>query len=72
MDKKTAEKKVVRTFTATQQDLKMLETLAEYHGFSKSGTIRNLVKKEFWRVFPKGTGEVLPDPGARISGEGGR
>ena len=71
MDKKTAEKKVVRTFTATQQDLKMLETLAEYHGFSKSGTIRNLVKKEFWRVFPAGTADVRLVPGARVTGHDG-
>ena len=65
------EKKVVRTFTATAQELGMLEALAHYHGFSKSATITNLLKKEFWRVFPKGTGDVLPDPGARISGQGG-
>ena len=65
------EKKVVRTFTATVQELGMLEALARYHGFSKSATITNLLKKEFWRVFPKGTADVLPDPGARISGEGG-
>jgi hypothetical protein len=62
-----AEKKLVRSFTATPQDLKMLEALAEYHGFSKSGTICNLVKKEFWRVFPRGTDEIRPAPGAKVS-----
>ena len=60
-------KKLVRTFTATPRELGMLEALARYHGFSKSGTITNLVKKEFWRVFPQGTEEIPPDPGARVS-----
>jgi hypothetical protein len=64
------EKKIVRTFTATQQELGMLELLARYHGFSKSATITSLLKKEFWRVFPGGTGDVRPDPGARIAGGG--
>ncbi len=59
-------KKLVRTFTATPRDLHMLEALARYHGFSKSATITNLIKKEFWRVFPSGTEAVPPDPGARI------
>ena len=62
-----SEKKRVRTFTATPRELEMLQALARYHGFSKSGTITNLVKKEFWRVFPSGTEEVPPDAGARIS-----
>ncbi len=61
-------KKTVRTFTATERDLCMLEALAQYHGFSKSGTITNLIKKEFWRVFPAGTDVVAPEPGARITG----
>ena len=68
--KKASERKIVRTFTATQQEIGMIEALARYHGFSKSGTITNLVKKEFWRVFPQGTGKIRPEPGARISGEG--
>ncbi|MBI4605122.1 MAG: hypothetical protein HY721_24425 [Planctomycetes bacterium] len=62
-------RKLVRTFTATPQDLQMLEALARYHGFSKSAMITSLLKKEFWRVFPKGTGDVRPEPGARIRGE---
>jgi hypothetical protein len=61
--------KIVRTFTATPQELKMLEMLAQYHGFSKSATITSLIKKEFWRVFPRGTRDVVPDPGARLLGE---
>ena len=60
------ERKLVRTFTATRQDLDMLESLARYHGFSKSGTITSLLRKEFWRVFPAGTGAVRPDRGARV------
>jgi hypothetical protein len=66
------EKRVTRTYTATLQELKMLEVLADYHGFSKSGTIRNLVKKEFWRVFPGGTGDIRPAPGAKVTGEDSR
>lgn len=58
--------KRIRTFTATARDLEMLEVLARYHGFSKSATITSLIKKEFWRVFPAGTGSVRPDRGARV------
>ena len=50
----------------------MLELLARYHGFSKSGTITNLIKKEFWRVFPRGTEDIRPDPDARITSEEAR
>jgi hypothetical protein len=64
-----AEKKVVRTFSASRHDLRMLEAVAHYHGFSKSATITSLVKKEFWRIFPQGTEEIRPDPGARVLGE---
>ncbi len=58
--------KKIRSFTATDQDLAMLQAVARYHGFSKSGTITSLIKKEFWRVFPAGTAEVRPDRGARV------
>ena len=78
--------KIVRSFTATEQELEMLEAVAQYHGFtfaeeeevfryplvdgfSKSSTITNLLKKEFWRIFPGGTDAVQPQPGARISGQ---
>ena len=37
--------------------------------FSKSATIVNLIKKEFWRIFPAGTSAVPPDTGARIEEE---
>jgi len=63
-------RKLIRTFTATPAELSMLESVARYHGFSKSATLTNLLKKEFWRLFPGGTDEVRPDPGARITGEG--
>jgi len=66
---KIPEKKIVRSFTALPQELKMLAVLADYHGFSKSGTIRNLVKKEFWRVFPAGTDEIRPVAGAKVSAD---
>jgi len=62
------ERKTVRTFTATRRDLAMLEAIARYHGFSKSGTITSLVRKEFWRLFPGGTAAIRPDRGARVTG----
>ena len=61
-----AGRKVLRSFTATSREVEMLEAIAAYHGFSKSATITNLVKKEFWRIFPRGTKGIRPDPGARI------
>lgn len=62
------ERKTVRTFTAARQDLAMLEAIARYHGFSKSGTITSLIRREFWRIFPAGTESVRPDRGARVMG----
>ncbi|MEC8895230.1 MAG: hypothetical protein VX675_02815 [Planctomycetota bacterium] len=61
--------KVVRSFTASEQEIEMLAAVAQYHGFSKSSTITNLLKKEFWRIFPGGTEAVQPQPGARIAGQ---
>ena len=61
-------KKKVRTYSASDPDVQMLDALAVYHGFSKSGTITNLIKKEFWGVFPSGTGAIKPDVHARITG----
>jgi len=55
-----------RTYTATDQELEMLEAIARYHGFSRSATITSLIKKEFWRVFPGGTRSIRPDRGARV------
>jgi hypothetical protein len=59
-------RKVIRTFSATAQELEMLEAIARYHGFSKSATLTSLVRKEFWRLFPAGTGSIRPDRGARV------
>jgi hypothetical protein len=63
-------KKKVRTFSATDVEMHMLEALAAYHGFSKSAMLTSLVKMEFWRVFPKGTAIVKPHAGARVKGLG--
>ena len=62
-------KRKVRTFSAADRDMDMLEAVATYHGFSKSATIVNMIKKEFWRIFPAGTDVVPPDTGARIEEE---
>ena len=59
-------KKKVRTFSANDQEIAMLEALAAYHGFSKSAMLTSLVKKEFWRVFPAGTEQVRADVNARV------
>jgi hypothetical protein len=59
-------RKTIRTFTATSRDLLMLHAIARYHGFSKSGTLTSLVRREFWRLFPAGTTAVRPDRGARV------
>lgn len=63
-------KKKVRTFSANDEEMHMLEALAAYHGFSKSAMLTSLVKMEFWRVFPKGTAIVKPHAGARVKGGG--
>ncbi len=60
------DKKRVRTYSGSDRDVQMLDAVADYHGFSKSGTITNLIRKEFWRVFPKGTGSIKADPYAQI------
>jgi len=59
-------KKKVRTFSANDQEVVMLEALASYHGFSKSAMLTSLVKKEFWRVFPSGTEAVKADVNAWV------
>jgi hypothetical protein len=56
----------VRTFSATDRDVAMLEAVARYHGLNKSATITSLVRKEFWRIFPAGTGQIKPDRGAKV------
>ena len=56
----------VRTFSAHDRDVEMLEAVARYHGLNKSATITSLVRKEFWRVFPGGTAKIKPDQGAKV------
>ena len=62
-----AVRKLLRSFTATAGEIEMLEAIAAYHGFSKSATLTSLVRKEFWRIFPRGTRGIRPDPGAKIA-----
>lgn len=57
----------VRTFSAVDRDIAMLEAIAAYHGFSKSATITSLIRREFWRVFPAGAAGIEPDEGAAIT-----
>ncbi len=56
----------VRSFSATDVDVAMLEAVAGYHGFTKSATLVGLVRREFWRLFPGGTGDIRPAAGARV------
>ena len=62
------QKTKVSTFSATTRDLAMLEAVARYHGLNKSATIASLARKEFWRIFPKGTDKIRPDRGAKVEG----
>jgi len=48
------QKTKVRTFSATERDLTMLDAVAKYHGLNKSATIASLVRKEFWRAGSRG------------------
>ena len=56
----------VRSFSATDEDLAMLEAVASYHGQTRSGALVGLVRREFWRLFPAGTGAIRPAHGARV------
>jgi len=56
----------VRSYSATDRDISMLEAVARYHGMNKSATIASLVRREFWRVFPAGTARIRPDRGAKV------
>ncbi len=56
----------VRSFSATDADVAMLEAVAAYHGFTKSGTLVGLIRREFWRLFPAGTDGIKPAHGARV------
>jgi hypothetical protein len=66
MKKDPARVAKVRSFSATDEDVAMLDAVAAYHGFSKSATLVGLVRREFWRLFPAGTGEIKPARGARV------
>ncbi len=57
----------VRSFSATDEDMAMLEAVTSYHGFTKSATLVGLVRREFWRLFPAGTGDIRPARGARVT-----
>jgi hypothetical protein len=60
------QKTKVRTYSATDRDVGMLEAVARYHGLNKSATIASLIRREFWRVFPGGTDKIKPDRGAKV------
>jgi hypothetical protein len=60
------QKTKVRTYSATDRDIMMLEAVARYHGLNKSATIASLVRREFWRIFPAGSGKIKPDRGAKV------
>jgi hypothetical protein len=66
MKKSIGPRAKVRSFSATDEDVAMLEAVAAYHGFTKSATLVGLVRREFWRLFPAGTAEIRPARGARV------
>jgi len=59
-------KRKVRTYSATDREIQMLEAIARYHGLNKSAMITGLIRKEFWRIFPAGTDQIRPQKGARV------
>ncbi len=66
MKKNAAARARVRSFSATDEDMAMLQAVAGYHGFTRSATLVGLVRREFWRLFPAGTGAIRPARGARV------
>ena len=60
------QKRKVRTYSALDREMQMLEAIARYHGMNKSATITGLIKKEFWRIFPAGTDHIRPLKGAKV------
>jgi len=62
---KTSKAKI-RTFSALDEIIEMLDSVARYHQLKRSGTITALIKKEFWRIFPQGTLKVPTLQGAKI------
>jgi hypothetical protein len=59
-------KRKVRTYSATDREMQMLEAIARYHGTNKSATITGMIRKEFWRIFPAGTDQIRPLKGAKV------
>ena len=59
-------RKKVRSFSATDREVEMLEAIAGYHGMSKSAILAGLIKKEFWRIYPGGKGRIKSDRGAVV------
>jgi hypothetical protein len=66
MKKPGARAAKVRSYSSTDEDAAMLEAVAAYHGFTKSATLVGLIRREFWRLFPAGTGSIRPASGARV------
>ncbi|MEW6130746.1 MAG: hypothetical protein AB1757_27200 [Acidobacteriota bacterium] len=60
------QKNKVRTYSAADRDVAMLEAVARYHGLNKSVMIVSLIRKEFWRIFPAGTDKIKTDRGAKV------
>jgi len=59
-------KRKVRTYSASDREIQMLEAISGYHGMNKSAMITGLIRKEFWRIFPAGTDQIRPQKGARV------
>lgn len=59
-------KSKIYSFSATDEAMGMLLAVSKYHQLTKSAAITALIKKEFWRIFPQGTGDIKPIEGARI------
>ena len=66
MTRPTGRTAKVRSYSSTDEDAAMLDAVAAYHGFTKSATLVGLVRREFWRLFPGGTGDIRPARGARV------
>jgi len=60
------QKRKVRTYSALDREMQMLDAISRYHGMNKSATITGLIRKEFWRIFPAGTDHIRPIKGAKV------
>jgi hypothetical protein len=56
----------VRTYSATDREIQMLDAISSYHGWNKSRMITGLIRKEFWRIFPRGNDHIKPLKGVRV------